>query len=214
MPKKVEDPCISYDEMAVSWSLIHDLCGGTQAMRAAGEVWLPREKKEETQNYGVRLGRSILYNGYRDTLEKLSSRPFSKPVIVEKVPTKLEDLTWNIDRAGSDITTFAKTLFYTAVNYGLVHIFVDYPKMQLDASIAEETEMDARPYLICIKPSELIGWRSIQLSNGERKLTRIRLHGVNIEPEGDWGDQQVETIRIYTTTEWALYKKYPDDKEL
>ncbi|HDY86886.1 MAG TPA: hypothetical protein ENH82_02085, partial [bacterium] len=60
-------PSISYERMAEKWDLINDLLGGTKAMQASGEKWLPSEPAESQLAYDARLSRSVLYNGLRDT---------------------------------------------------------------------------------------------------------------------------------------------------
>ena len=41
-------PCTGYERMSPSWRLIHDLLGGTQAMRDASREWLPQEPAESS----------------------------------------------------------------------------------------------------------------------------------------------------------------------
>ena len=75
---KVDTTSIEYDSMAHRWSLLHDLLGGTEAMRAAKSEWLPREPRETYTAYENRLRRSFLYNGFADTVEKLVAKPFPR----------------------------------------------------------------------------------------------------------------------------------------
>jgi hypothetical protein len=44
--------------MAADWQIIHDLRGGTKAMRAARTRWLPMHEKEDPARYNYRLERS------------------------------------------------------------------------------------------------------------------------------------------------------------
>jgi len=67
----VDSPCSAYNAMQAHWGLIDDLLGGTLAMRAAGEKWLPKEPKEENKSWQNRLDRSILYGAYADTVDDL-----------------------------------------------------------------------------------------------------------------------------------------------
>ena len=48
MSDTVATPNAAWHAMAQDRQLIHDLMGGTRAMRRAGERWLPREPGETT----------------------------------------------------------------------------------------------------------------------------------------------------------------------
>ncbi|GAH62508.1 unnamed protein product, partial [marine sediment metagenome] len=90
-------PSISYESMAELWTLIHDLLGGTAAMREAAQTWLPQEPAEGSTAYKARLNRSILYNGYKDTLNKLKNRPFTRPVVAIDFPPDIAYLEHDVD---------------------------------------------------------------------------------------------------------------------
>ena len=64
MTADVATPNAASMAMAQDWTLIHDLMGGTRAMRSAGEKWLPREPGESPEAYRIRLGRTYLFNGF------------------------------------------------------------------------------------------------------------------------------------------------------
>ena len=53
-------PSLGYEQMSSLWPLIHDLLGGTDAMRAASQLWLPMESKESSTNYNSRLNPSFI----------------------------------------------------------------------------------------------------------------------------------------------------------
>ena len=42
----VSTPSSTYNSMIDKWEMIHDLLGGTFAMREARDRWLPKESKE------------------------------------------------------------------------------------------------------------------------------------------------------------------------
>ena len=208
----VDTPCSEYTSMAQHWGLIDDLLGGTLAMRAAGEAWLPKEPKEESKAWGNRLERSILYEAYADTVDDLVGRPFSKPVTIQgELPEQLAELEDNCDGQGSNLTQFARELFASCLNRGLTHILVDYPKTSQEGgkplNLAQEKQAGVRPVFVHIRPEQLIGWRSEIDVNGQPKLTLIRWAESRTEPDGDYGTKEVETIRVYTTTGWEVHKK-------
>ena len=222
----VDTPCAEYYEMAAKWGLIHDLLGGTQTMRDAGEKWLPIETEEKLQAYNNRVSRSFLYGALEDSIEKSASKPFSKPVTTQgDMPEALVPMEDNIDNMGRNLTQFAKDVMLDALVHGLTHIFIEFPKTidEADAddieerrsrlTLADEKELGIRPYMVHIKACNMIGWRSEKDEGGREQLTQIRFRETKIEPDGEWGDTVVEYIRVWNTDSWELWKKGEDDKE-
>jgi len=210
----VDAPSAAYVAMSRHWELIDDLLGGTLAMRAAGEKWLPKEPKEENLSYGNRLNRSILFEAYKDSIDDIASKPFVKPVDVkeaDKLPERLLPMIDNCDGQGTDITQFAREIFDTCLNRGLTHILVDYPKTtQLDGkklTLADEKTAGVRPVFVHIKPDNLIGWRTTQGEDGKQRLNQIRWKESHIEPDGEYGEKVVDIIRVYTETTWEIHSK-------
>ena len=123
-------PCLGYEAMAASWDLIHDLLGGTQTMRDASVKWLPIETRESAASYDSRLGRSILYNGFRDTIHKLSNKPFTHPVIVTDIPKEIAYLEHDVDGHNKPLETFIREVLANLIKYGVAHIFVSHSKIK------------------------------------------------------------------------------------
>lgn len=203
---------VSYQLMATTWELLHSLKGGTRAMRDAQETWLPMEPKERRDKYDLRLERSILYGAYTDTVRRLTSKPFSNPVVIEGVEnSKLETMLNNVDKEGSDITQFAKRSFEASIDYGMSHILVDFPRMQPGATLKDE--QGVFPTWIHVPPPALIGWRYEKGSVGENVLTQIRILEERVEAVGQYNDEVIRTIRLYTPDMWQIWKWSPRVKQ-
>lgn len=206
-----------YDEMANRWDLILDLLGKTPAMRAAGEKWLPKEAGEIYGEYRTRLERTILYNGFGDTVEKLSARPFSHPISVHNIPADLEYLIDDADTTLKSFETLAQELLKDLATFGIAHIFVDHSRIAPiengeKITIADEKQLGARAIITRISPANLIGWRTTySTSSRQKKLTQIRVREFEYEDKGDYGVELVEYIRVWNSNgNWELHRK--DDK--
>jgi hypothetical protein len=183
------------------------LIGGTDAMRAAGELYLPREPKESREAYQNRLSRSVLYNAFNDTVQKMVGKPFGKPLtLLNTTPEKLKLWSNNIDRAGSNITTFCRNVFQSGLIDGLTHVLVDFPLSAPGQTLADEQAQDIRPYTVHVKASDLIAWQTKTVS-GVKQLTQIRIRETETEPDGLWGEKQVERIRVIYPDRYELYQK-------
>lgn len=212
MADTVNTTSLQYDDMSARWALIQDLKGGTQVMRDAGTDWLPKEPKEEETKYRLRLERSFLYNAYESTVAKLVSKPFSRPITVQgELPERLRPMLDNVDRTGSNLTVFGKELFETAIDYGFTHVLIDFPKTS--GTLSLEDERSLQPVFVHIKPPQLIAWRTEITSVGQVVLVSIRYKETRIEPEGDWGEQLIEFIRVFKVDTWEVWRKDPKSKE-
>ena len=213
----VDATSVVYDEMLSKWELINDLLGGTAVMRARGEKWLPKETREQDAQYRNRVQRSFLFNGLRDTIEKLVAKPFSREVnVVGDDDEHIADLREKVDRQGTNLTTFASSAFTSAVKYGLVHILVDFPPTTATVdgaqapSVADEREQDLRPFFVQVDAPRLLSWVT-SLVNGKRRLERVRIRETRVEATGDAGDEAIEYIREVSRTDWTLWRFEKDE---
>jgi len=215
MPDKTEDKVNNtshgYDLMATKWGLIDDLLGGTEAMRKAGTKWLPMEDRELATQYNRRLARSILYNAFADTIQKVVAKPFSKPVTLINSTPELDELAKDVDGKGRDITQYGRDWFAMSTTYGVASTLVTFPKNVddegniIDRSLGEELEIGQRPSWILIPPHNIIGWRTELGLDGQPVLTQVRIKEITYEPVGNFSEKVVNRIRVITPTDQTLY---------
>ncbi len=205
----VENPV--YYHMARKWGLIDVLLGGTEAIQKGGTKWLPRETKEDSDDYNVRLQRSYLYEAYKDATQKLAARPFERPIQIEQeesLPDELRAIVHDADLTGNSLTQFSHLVFRDAVQYGMGHILVDYP-MQGDQTLADRREFGIRPYFVRIHPKDLFGWKTEKDSTGRLVLTQIRFREFRVEddPTNEYGETVYEYVKVITPDDWQLWRR-------
>ena len=208
MSKKptIDTPSKAYLEMLSDLELVTALMGGTDAMREAGQKYLPREPKESIAAYKNRLARSVLYNAFADTVQKLIGKPFSKPVnFLEDTPEQIKEWCNDVDLCGSNITTFCREVFEYGLTDGLVHLLVVLPLNDGAKTLADEQQLKTRPYIVPVRAADLISWRS-ELINGVRTLTQVRFRENTTEPDGEWGEKTVQRIRVLYPDRFELYE--------
>ncbi len=214
MTNKVNEQSDAYNRMARRWDLITDLLGGTLAMRDAKFKWLPQENQENPIEYNARLNRSFLYGAFADTVNKLSAKPFSKPVsATDGLADQLEAIAQDADLNGRDLTAFARDIFEDGITYGLSHILVDFPAIGAGLNLAEERATGARPYFVRINPTDLIAWQTDKLADGTERVTHIRFKECRVESDG-FGEKLVDYIRVVTENEWQLWRERDGDWQL
>jgi hypothetical protein len=216
-PGAIDTPNRAWLAMNDKWTLLNALRGGTQAMRAGREAWLPKEKNEDPIMYEARLGKSFLFNGYADTIDKLVSKPFARPVQIQEdggLPDRLRAIAADVDKTGKDLTQFSREVFDAAMNYGLTHVLVDFPTTEgQKLTLEDERTLGIRPVFIHVPPTSLIGWQTEYADNGLETLKSIRFSETRTEADGNYGEQEVHYIRVYTKTAWEVHRKMDGETE-
>ncbi|NQW12233.1 MAG: DUF4055 domain-containing protein [Alphaproteobacteria bacterium] len=201
----VATPNAVWSARAPDWELIQDLLGGTRAMRAASEKWLPREPRESLEAYRIRLTRTVLFNGLGRAIQTLSGKPFVKPAVLsDDADPRIRALARDLDLGGRDLGGFARDVLRAALTDGLTHILVDFPTGgEIGETLADEIERGARPYLVHVPARELIGWRI----GDDGELARVRVRETVMERDGPWGERAVEQIRVLEPGRWQVWRK-------
>lgn len=197
MPATVDTLSDAYKTMRAAWNLPDALRGGTRAMRDASTVYLPREPKEKETAYLARLNRTVLFNAYRDSLERLGSKPFRRPIVVEGLPDDLKPMIADCDGRGTSLTTFARRWLISAIHRGIGHVLVDFmpnPDRRVRADPAAPKRF--LPYFVLVDASEVIGFRE-EADLGPPKLSQLRRLTKAFVDDGDWGEKLVESVTVY-----------------
>lgn len=162
------------------WDLTDTLVDGINALRLAGEKYLPRFVDEGNTEYQYRLKCTKLTNIYRDTVEGLASKPFEQEVALvtdenKSVPPEIEEFTENVDGSGNNLTIFSGATFFNGINSAIDWIFVDHPPV--NPNIKNEAQRKAagiRPYWSHVLGRNVLDPRSAVI-NGVETLTYIRI---------------------------------------
>ena len=199
--------------------MVDALLGGTWAMRAAREAYLQRWPQEDQASFEYRLNSSTLFNAFARTVENMASKPFSEPLKWSDIDPTVEAWFDNIDLQGRNLHVFSQEVFKAGLTYGLTHILVDYPPTvdaktgkSLAPTLADEREMGARPYFVHVKPSSILGWISTKV-NGAEQLTQLRIMESITVPDGVFGTEQVQQVRVLEPGKWATYRKNEKDED-
>jgi hypothetical protein len=121
-------PSGAYQRMADRLAMIHTLRAGTDAMRAAGQEYLPQHPNETPTAYAARLQSTTLLNVLEDSIENAVSRVFDEQWRVsEDAAPELQLWAFDIDLKGTALHEFARQCMDDALTDGMVHVLVDYP---------------------------------------------------------------------------------------
>ena len=178
------------------------LMGGTTAMRAVSETYLPKFPKESVEAYRARLASSWLFNGYRKTVKDMTGRVFSKPVEIAEGDAGLKDWLANVDMQGRDLSTFARQVFEDAMaGAGISYIMVDAPRREGTVTQAQAQTENLRPFMVSLRVEDVLGWRAETVRNATI-LTQIRIMESVSEPDpkDEFATVMVAQVRVMDLT--------------
>lgn len=205
--KTVADRSAAVEAMAPDWDLAMALLGGTRAMREAKDKYLPKWPNEDQAAYDCRLKTAVLFPAYQRTVSTLTGKPFSKPITVgEDVPPKIVEWMQDIDLEGRNLDAFASDVMEMQLGYGIGGILVDFPQANGVRTMADERAAGLRPYMVQIKPQQIIGWRAVRF-NGAWRLDQLRFMESVEEPDGAFDAKEINQVRVLEPGKWAIHRQ-------
>ena len=209
---KVNERTPFFDALHKASRLPRALMGGTQAMRAAGEEYLPKFPSEKVEAWRARLNQTFLYNGYRIAHEAMVGKAFAKPIKLRgDVPAvfsgqgeESSDIGgWaeDVDQCGNHFDVYAQQVFADALHPGLGYILVDSPPRE-----EGDTLSDKQPYFVYISADEDMLGVDVETINGRPMVSRVRFMRRTMARSG-WG--QVERERVHV---WELSYDIGDEE--
>ncbi|WP_145579774.1 DUF4055 domain-containing protein [Yersinia vastinensis] len=203
----ISTPNLDYGNMTEAWDINDALMGGTLYMRQLGEQHLPRWPNEDSDSYKQRLSVATLLPAYEETIKNNVGRVFSEPTqLSETTPDVIIDYTKNFDLEGNRLDVWSQEYFSLALQYGLAHALVDYPRVGDIKTKAEEKATGARPYAVLINPRQVIGWKS-ETKDGKVRLTELRIKEIVVEDAENYAQHKIEQIRKLTPGAVELHRK-------
>jgi hypothetical protein len=196
------------EAMACHWPIIDALMGGTAAMRAAREKYLPHQPREDKEDYEYRLKTATLFPAFPRTVGVMAGKPFSKQATMsDGTPDRIRQLAENIDGEGRSLHVFAADLMQEAVSAGFGGILVDFTRTDGQARTqADEKQMGARPYWVHIKHEQILGWRTHKVA-GITTLSQLRIAERAEVEDGEFGVKCVNRVRVLEPGLWRLYEE-------
>jgi len=187
--------------MMPDWSVMAAVTKGTNYIRDLSETYLPQEPREDDEAYQTRVDRSVLSPYTSRLIETAAGAILRKPIHIEGDPYWLE-LAQNIDGLGSNINEYARRALVSSLTFGHSAILVDYPAATEARNLAEERAMGRRPYFVHVDAPQIWGWRK---EPGTNRLLQVRIHDYDVRPLNEFGEEQVEEMRVIYPGRYDLY---------
>ena len=196
---EINDPNSQWFAQEAHWILIEDLLGGSYEIRSKHRRYLPQEPRELDESYDNRLARSSCPPYYQRLERMLAGMLTRKPVRLNDVADVIREQLFDVDLQGNDLNVWTYESARKMIRYGHVGVLVDAPA----------AGTNGRPYWVTYSPREILGWRT-DLINGQQKFTQIRLLEKVFEPDGLYGEKQVEQVRLLTPGNFEIHRKDSD----
>ena len=190
--------------MMADWKVMASVTRGTNFIRDCSEEYLPKEPREDEDAYETRVDRSVLSPYTSRLIETAAGAMLRKPIQIEGDPYWLE-LSENIDGIGSNINEYARRALVSSLTYGHSLILVDYPAASGAKNLREERAEGRRPYFCHVEAPQIWGWRQADYTQPGSPLTQIRIHEYTTRPLNEFGEEQVEQMRVIYPGRYDLY---------
>jgi len=189
--------------MMADWQVMAAVTRGTSYIRDLSETYLPQEPREDDDAYQTRVDRSVLSPYTSRLIETAAGTILRKPIQIEGDPYWTE-LSQNIDGIGSNLDEYARRALVSSLTYGHSAILIDFPPATDALNLAEERAMGRRPYFVHVDAPQIWGWRQASTMPGS-PLTQIRIHEYTTRPLNDFGEEQIEQMRVIYPGRYDLY---------
>lgn len=218
-PVTVATPSAEVEAMQDDLALIADIRAGLKAMRANAGGYLPRYAAEDDAEWRRRVACAPWRPEFNDILLTLASKPFSRAVgFADGAPEPILRFSDDVDARGNCLHVFARRLFLDALANGISLVLVDYPPIAT-RTLADEKRLGLRPYWAHYPAETIIACRTERIG-GRDRIVHLRLRECVTEPDGRWGEKEIEQVRVQEPGRWETWRKKPlqngvsDDWEL
>jgi len=205
-PEDVNHPDGVWFAQESLWRIIAANLEGIRHLRRYHAVFLPQFPRERDDSYALR----VLLSSYTPYLSRLIRGSVGlilrKPIHLEGGTEEFwDDWRNNVDRCGTTLDDFAKTLLAVSIGYGHASALVDYPKVDA-RTLQEERSVASSPYLLMIPPWATIGRRQ-DPRVGFGKLQQVRIRETVEAPKGAYGLEVVERVRVLWPDRYELWEQ-------
>jgi len=184
----------AYNANVTKTTFMRDVTKGTKHVNSLREKYLPKYNREEKEDYDDRLLYSELLPSTQEAVKSITGKLLLKPTNAEDIQEAF-DLT-NVDNAGTSLEAFEHKLTNEAITDGMNFILVDYPVVQGVVTAADKARVNAKPYFIIIKSTQLLNFRT-EIINNQTKLSQVTIQMSSLVPDGDFGEKEEVSYKVY-----------------
>ena len=180
---------LEYDANVLAWQRARDVFAGEDAVKAAGEKYLPRLDCQDDKEYLAYKNRASFFNASARTADGFVGLIFRRdptfklPETQNGITAALSEFVEDADMLGTTLQAFSKKLVTEIINVGRAGTLVDWN---------DETEQ--RAYAVSYAAEDIINWHTERV-NGRNVLSLLVLKETCKNPTAESDLYQPETIQ-------------------
>lgn len=205
---RVPDPSVRdtwIQELIDKAALPRALMGGTKTMQAGMERWLPKHPNEKDEHWDYRRRTARLRNYFKRTVYVMAGKLFAKPFQISEPITVIKDVTYDVDREGTDIQAFARDLFVDALGGCGISIFLVDRDSDVPNTASADMQRRYAPFWRHIPLEQLISLRS-DMVEGQRQVTHLRYFSMRENVINEFESEWVTQIRVVEPEMWRVFE--------
>lgn len=201
-----------YQKRLPQWKLMRDVMEGDDAIKAAGEDYLPRpstahksyDAYEEMQYQSFK--KRAVFPGFTAQIHDcLHGMVESRPAKID-VPLNMrgDKFLFNVDYQGNSADQFFSDCLDDALETGFGGVLVDLPNVDPNMSKGEAEKRNIRPYLAYYIAESIINWK-FKVIKGVKKLSLVVLKEEVNSAEEQFSHVKKEQYRVLFLNEKGIY---------
>ena len=206
-----------YDASVTAWSRARDVMAGEDALKAAGERYLPRLDSQTDEEYAAYKERAAFFNATARTAEGYVGLIFRRPPFI-KTPEEgglgsaLSEFVNDADMLGTPLVSYAKNVIGEVIAVGRCGTLIDW-----------ESEVENRAYVSRYAAENILNWR-VERINGRNITTLVALlergmrnaeRGMkDTDPFVDEVDEQIRVLRLVEESDQGSMESRPTKKRM
>lgn len=181
-----------YDQFAPSWQRTRDVLAGEDAVKAAGEAYIPRLETQTDEEYQQYVARGFFYNATARTLAGYLGMIFRRDPAVNSpadgdraasllgVSSVFSSFLEDVDLFGTTLASYARHLATEVLSVGRGGTLVDWHE-----------GMERRAFLAFYSAENILNWRVARI-NGRMQPTLVVLREWAAEINGDEFEEELK----------------------
>lgn len=201
-----------YTKRERQWRIMRDVMEGDDAIKQAGETYLPRPSTAhacfdsyELKQYEAFKGRSIFTDYTAQIHDCLHGMIESRPAKIDAPQNmKGDKFLNNVDYQGNSADQFFSDGLDDVLVTGFGGILVDLPDVDPNMSKAQAEKKNVHPYLSYYKAESIINWK-FKYVDGIKKLSLVVLKEFVEKGDDQFYHVKTEQYRVLSLNEQGIY---------
>ena len=205
---KVDTPSQSYENQFPIWKRCRDVIAGQDAVKNAGDIYLPKLSGQDLDEYEAYKARAKFYNASARTHEGMTGMIFRRPAEVT-APDNIEGLTNDVTMTGVSLSELATTIGSEVIAVGRVGVLVEHTVQPTDQlTEAQAKEYGLRPYMAVYKAEAILDYSKAGRDNkADVSMVRLMETHMKPDPEDEFQTTVEERIRVLDLDPVGYYRQ-------